>query len=179
MESPAHLTVELETARLKLRGHRIDDFESAFAMWSEPLVTRFIGGKPSTEQQTWSRMLGYVGHWRLMGFGYWAVEEKSTGTFVGEVGFANFRRGISHDLDDVPELGWAFAAPYHGRGYATEALGAAIAWGDLHFAKSRTFCLINEENLASIRLANKCGYAEFERATFNGIPTLFFDRERP
>ena len=146
-------------------------------MWSDPVITRFIGGKPSTEQQTWSRLLGYAGHWALMGFGYWVVEEKSTGRFAGELGFANFRRDIAASMRDVPELGWALASRYHGQGFATEAVRAAVAWGDVRFHSARTVCLINEDNVASLRVAQKCGYDVFERASFNDQPTLFLARE--
>ncbi len=159
-----------------LRGHRLDDFEASFAMWSDPVVTRYIGGKPSTEQQTWSRLMGYVGHWSLMGFGYWAIEEKSTGRFVGDVGFADFRRVIAASMRDVPEIGWTLGTRFHGKGYATEAVRAAVAWGDVRFGQARTVCLINAENVASIRVAHKCGYAEFERTQFNEQPTLLLAR---
>jgi len=166
----------IETDRLTLRGHRLDDFEASFAMWSDPVVTRYIGGKPSTEQQTWSRLLGYAGHWSLMGFGYWALEEKSSGEFIGELGFANFRRDIAASMRDVPELGWALASRFHGKGYASEAVRAAVAWGDARFESARTVCLIDVENLASIRVAQKCGYVVFERTVFYEQPTLFLER---
>jgi RimJ/RimL family protein N-acetyltransferase len=170
------MTPVVETARLTLRGHRLDDFEDSLAMWSDPVVTRFIGGKPSTEQQTWSRVIGYVGHWSLMGFGYWALEEKAGGSFVGELGFANFHRDIAASMKDVPELGWALASRFHGKGYATEAVRAAVAWGDVRFESARTVCLIDPDNVASVRVAQKCGYDVFERAVFNDQPTLFLAR---
>ncbi len=161
-----------------MRAHRLDDFEASFAMWSDPAVTRFIGGKPSTEQQVWSRMLNYAGHWTLLGFGYWALEEKATGAFAGELGFANFRRDIAPSMRDVPELGWTLATRFHGKGYATEAVRAAGAWGDRRFDSPRTVCLIGAENAASIRVAEKCGFTVFERTVFHGEPTLFLARER-
>jgi RimJ/RimL family protein N-acetyltransferase len=169
----------VETARLRLRAHRLDDFEASFAMWSDPAVTRYIGGKPSTEQQTWSRLMTYAGHWALLGFGYWAVEDTSTGIFAGELGFANFRRDIAPSMRDVPELGWTLASRFHGRGLATEAVRAAVAWGDARFGATRTVCLINAENAASIRVAQKCGYDVFERTIFSEQPTLFLQRAGP
>jgi RimJ/RimL family protein N-acetyltransferase len=168
---------DIETDRLRLRGHRLDDVDGAVAMWSDPAVVRFIGGKPSTPQQTWSRILGYVGHWALLGFGYWALEEKASGRFVGEVGFADFRRNIAPSMQHVPELGWALSPLVHGKGYATEAVRAAVAWSDTHFELARTVCLIDADNAASIRVAEKSGYREFECTTFNGTPTLFFERQ--
>lgn len=166
----------LESDRLKLRGHRLDDLADCVAMWSDPVVTRFIGGIPSTEQRTWLRLLAYVGHWSLMGFGYWVIEEKATGSFVGEVGFADFKRDIASSMKNVPELGWALASRFHGKGFATEAVHAVLAWGDSHFQPDRSVCLIDFENIASIRVAEKCGYREFERTLLNGVPTVFFER---
>ena len=57
-----------------------------------------------------------------------------------------------------------------------EAVRAAVAWGDVRFEPARTVCLIDPENLASIRVAQKCGYVEFERTLFNEQPTLFLAR---
>ena len=77
----------IETERLRMREHRLEDFAETAAMWGNPEVVRFVGGKPLTEEQVCRRMFSYVGHWALMGYGYWLVEEKSSGQFVGEVGF--------------------------------------------------------------------------------------------
>jgi RimJ/RimL family protein N-acetyltransferase len=167
----------IETERLTLRGHFAEDFADCFAMWSDPAVTRHIGGKPSTQSQTWIRLLSYIGHWALMGFGYWVIEETATGRFVGEVGFADFKRDIAPSMQGVPELGFALAPAFHGNGYATEAVRAVLAWGDEYFTTSRTVCLISPENVASIRVAEKGGYRIFERATFAGEPALFLERE--
>jgi RimJ/RimL family protein N-acetyltransferase len=76
----------------------------------------------------------------------------------------------------VPELGWALASRFHGKGYATEAVRAVVAWGDVRFGPTRTVCLIGAENLASIRVAQKCGYAVFEETLFQEHPTLFLAR---
>jgi RimJ/RimL family protein N-acetyltransferase len=121
--------------------------------------------------------LNYVGHWTLLGFGYWALEEKASGEFVGELGFADFKRDLDPSLSGVPEMGWVLARSVHGRGYATEAVRAALAWGDAAFGPARTFCMIDAENLASIRVAQKSGYREFKRDAFNERPTIFFERQ--
>jgi RimJ/RimL family protein N-acetyltransferase len=44
----------LETARLELRAHRLDDFAACAAMWADPIVARYIGGKPLSEEETWT-----------------------------------------------------------------------------------------------------------------------------
>lgn len=173
---PSLLVPVLETPRLTLRGHRRDDFSDCTAMWGDPAVTRFIGGRPSTAEEVWTRLLRYVGHWALLGFGYWVVVDKATGRFVGEVGFADFKREIEPPLDGAPEIGWALAPWAHGRGYATEAVRCAVAWGETRFGAQRTVCLISPENVASIRVAQKCGYSEMARTRYKGEPTLLFAR---
>ena len=167
----------LETQRLTLRGHRLEDFVHCAAMWADPQVTRYIGGKPLTEEESWTRLLRYVGHWALLGFGYWVAEENATGSFVGEIGFADYKRDLEPSLKGVPEIGWVLTSQAHGRGYATEAVRAVVAWGDAHLFSARTACIIAPENVASIRVAVKCGYREFKATSYKGRPTLMFVRE--
>jgi RimJ/RimL family protein N-acetyltransferase len=168
----------LETERLWFRGHQLRDFADCCAMWADPVVTRFIGGKPSTPQEVWFRLLRYVGHWPVLGYGFWVVSEKESDRFVGELGFADFKRdGLDQSLTgDAPELGYALASWCHGRGFATEAIGAALAWGDLHLSAGRTWCLINPDARASIRVAEKCGYREFSRTPYKCEPVVLFER---
>jgi RimJ/RimL family protein N-acetyltransferase len=170
---PVHV---LETERLLLRGHRLEDFAACADMWADPVVTRHIGGQPFSEEESWNRLLRYAGHWALLGFGYWVVEEKGTGAFIGEVGFANWKRSLEPSLEAMPEIGWVLASPSHGKGYATEAVRAAIAWGEEHFGASPTACIINPENLGSIRVAEKCGYRKLQMTTYKGQPTIVFVR---
>jgi RimJ/RimL family protein N-acetyltransferase len=84
----------LETGRLILRPHRREDFDSCAALWANPDVVRYIGGKPFTREEVWARLLRYAGHWQWLGFGFWALEEKETGAFAGELGFAEFMRDL-------------------------------------------------------------------------------------
>jgi RimJ/RimL family protein N-acetyltransferase len=147
-------------------------------MWSDPNVTRMISGTPSTESQTWLRLLAYTGHWQLRNFGYWVIEERDSGAFVGEAGFADFKRDIGPAMRDVPELGFALATRFHGKGYATEAVGAVVSWGDANLPYDRTVCLINAQNLPSLRIAEKHGYRPFDRTTFNQREVVLLDRTR-
>lgn len=164
----------LDTARLELRGHRREDFAECIALWTDPLVTRFITGRPSTEEEVWARLLRYVGHWAVLGFGYWVVREKGTGRFVGEVGLADFKRAVEPPFNGAPEAGWILAPWAHGRGFATEAVRAVLAWGSANLGLGRTVCMIDPTNLPSIAVAQKCGYREFARTTYKGESTILF-----
>lgn len=166
----------IETARLRLRRHRVEDLADCAALWADPEVVRHISGRPFTEEEVWARLLRYVGHWALLGFGYWLVEERESGAFVGELGFADFHRDIEPALDGMPELGWVLASRAHGRGYATEAARAAVAWGERHFGAARIACIIAPGNHASIRVAEKCGFRLLQLTSYKGEPTLMFVR---
>ncbi len=168
----------LETARLRLRDHRLADFDNCAAMWGDPEMVRYISGTPSTKQQSWSRMRSYLGHWAVLGYGYWAVEDKATGAYIGDIGFADFKRELAPSIQGVPELGWLIARNAQGQGYATEALRAAILWGDAEFPGPRTVCLIDPENHPSLRVAEKCGFREVTRTTYDDKPTVLFERIR-
>jgi RimJ/RimL family protein N-acetyltransferase len=168
----------LETPRLTLRPHRREDLGPSAAMWADPRITRYIGGKPFSRQDCWFKILRYLGHWALMGYGYWAVEEKASARFVGELGFADFQRPLDPPPDGIPEIGWALVPDAHGQGYATEALRCILSWGDAHLAAPRTFCLISPANLPSLRLAEKLGYRKIREITLAGDAVSLFDRAR-
>ncbi len=166
----------VETDRLRLRGHRIGDFSDCATMWADPAVTRYIGGRPFAEEEVWSRVLRYVGHWLWLGFGYWALEEKATGRYIGDVGFADYKREIQPSIEGLPELGWVLASGVHGKGYATEAVRAAITWGEAHFGPGQTVCVIHPDNQPSLRVAEKCGFQESVRTTYKDQPAILLAR---
>jgi RimJ/RimL family protein N-acetyltransferase len=64
----------------------------------------------------------------------------------------------------------------HGRGYATEATRAALAWIDARLGNPRMFCIVSPENVASIRVAEKCGFRRWTETTYKDEPTLIFLR---
>jgi len=169
----------LTTTRLTLGPHGLGDYEDSVALWAEPEVFRFIGGAPSSPQDTWARQLRYAGLWPLVGYGYWRVRETATGRFVGEVGFAEFRREITPSLVGTPEAGWVLAPWAHGRGFAREATEAIFTWADDVLPAPRTVCMIAPENGPSLALAGKLGFTVFAETLYRGEPTVLLERRRP
>jgi RimJ/RimL family protein N-acetyltransferase len=163
-----------QSPRLAFAQPTADDLDDSATMWADPEVTRYIGGRAIPHEEAWTRLLRNVGHWALLGYGYWVVRDRA-GRFVGEVGFADFHRELAPALD-APEAGWVLARWAHGQGFATEALRAALAWADPRFA--RTQCVIDPPNAASIRVAEKCGYALRARGSYRGTAVLVMERTR-
>ena len=64
----------------------------------------------------------------------------------------------------------------HGKGYATEAITAALQWLDGSAHRGRSVCIIATENAASIRVATKAGYREWTRGTYNDHALVCLER---
>lgn len=172
-------SVTLETPRLRLRPHRLDDFEAYAAMWAEPQVVRFIGGRPMPREAAWIRFLRQVGLWRFLGFGFFALEDRESGAFVGEVGFHDLRRTIVPSNEGTMEAGWALVPAMHGRGLAEEAMRAAIAWADHVHPAPRMTCIIQVGHAASLRVAAKLDFAPYAETTYHGDLVTMLERSRP
>lgn len=149
----------IETGRLVLRALTMADWEPYAAMWADPRVTTFIGGEPRPRPLAWAKFGQAVAMDGLLGYGKWAVVDAAGGAFFGICGFADYQRGIA-ELDGCPECGWAFVAECWGRGIASEAVGAAVGWAD-RAGIAETRCMIDRANIASARVAERCGYAAF------------------
>jgi|SRR6476661_2992129 len=173
---PLHPVPVLETERLRLRGYYLADFDAHLAMCQEPDFYRYLSPGPMPPEDVWAKFLRTIGHWTLLGYGFWAVEEKASGRYVGSIGFADFKRGLDARMDGVPEIGWVLAPAAHGKGYASEAVRAALAWGDAHFGGARTVCIIDPDNQASLGVAAKFGYYEFARSTYKDNPIVLLER---
>ncbi|MFL6857831.1 MAG: GNAT family N-acetyltransferase [Allosphingosinicella sp.] len=168
----------LETARLRLRAFRDADIEPWAAAMAGAEVTRYLGGQPFTREETWRRILASTGAWAVLGYGYWAIERKAEGDLIGQAGFADFKRAMTPSIEGLPEMGWVFSPHVHGQGYASEAVGAALAWADEALNAPHIPAIIDPDNAPSIRLAERHGFAEREPATYRDAPILLFHRRR-
>jgi RimJ/RimL family protein N-acetyltransferase len=166
----------VETARLRLRGLRETDLDAHAALLGDPENMRFLGGHIVPREDAWRKLLSGFGMWPILGFGYWTVEDKADGTYLGQVGFADFKRGVTPSVEGLPEMGWMLSPRAQGRGIATEAALGALAWADEARGRREIVAIIDEANLASIRVAEKAGFSSHEPAIYKGDPILIFRR---
>lgn len=167
----------LETIRLILRPHRVEDYANCRTLWADADVVRHIGGMPQDSQAVWFRILRYAGMWSLLGHGMWVIEERDSGAFLGEAGLLSAERGIA-ELEGVPEAGWVLGPQAWGRGIATEAMQAILDWADAHVAAPSLRCIIDPDNAASIHVAEKLGFQALVDTDYGGKPTRVFDRPK-
>ena len=149
--------LSLDTPRLRLRQLAEADLDDYAALCADAEVMRYVGDRGAlSREDAWRQLALLVGHWVLRGYGMWAVEELDSGAFVGRVGL-HYPEGWPE-----PEVGWALARRYWGRGYAFEAATAALHIAFASLGWSRAVSLIAPRNLRSIRLAERLG-ERFER----------------
>ncbi|MEM6678558.1 MAG: GNAT family N-acetyltransferase [Pseudomonadota bacterium] len=144
----------LETERLILRAPAERDFGPWLDFNASPR-TRFVGGHVP-RNTVWRGLAAYLGHWALRGYGMWAVDERATGLFCGNIG-PWFPEGWPE-----PEIGWTVMEAAEGRGIAREAAQAARTWAYETLGWTTAISLIDPENTRSIALATRLG-AQHER----------------
>ena len=145
-------------------------------MFQDEGLFRYIGAPRFSREDAWNRLLRYAGHWSLLSFGLFAVFDKGTGDFLGEVGFADFHRGLGPGFDDAPEAAWIMTACAQGRGMAHEAVAAAHAWLDNARGCGRTVCIIHPDNAPSIKLAHRLDYAAYAEGRYRELPCTMYER---
>jgi len=167
------MTIQLETERLLLRQWRLDDFDTYEKMCADEEIMRYIGGKAFSRIEAWRHMAYLVGHWELLGYGHFAVEEKASGRFIGRIGFLNPGGWPAF------EIGWTLAREAWGKGFAIEGARRALDFAFKELDKPHVISLIHPENKASIRVAERLGEKVEGKTEVLGIPVLIYGIDRP
>ncbi|MFE0421526.1 GNAT family N-acetyltransferase [Streptomyces sp. NPDC058953] len=150
------MPVFLETERLALRPFTTADTDHLLALDNDPGVMRFInGGRPVSRETVVGSVLPRLlqDHPGLGTRGYWAAEEKATGTFLGWFEF----RPLAEDDASVVELGYRLNRAAWGKGYATEGSLALIDKGFTDLGIERVTANTMAVNTRSRRVMEKAG----------------------
>ena len=162
----------LETERLRFRRWSLSDFPTYEQWCSRIEIMRYLGGKTFDRIQAWRHMAYQVGHWEMLGYGYYVCEEKATGALVGRVGFTN------HPGWPAFELGWTIVPEYQGRGYATEAARMLLQYAFDELKQDRVTSLIHPDNAPSIKVAKKLGQEVQGKTEVLTMPVLIYGTYR-
>ena len=145
----------IETNRLLLRLWNEGDFDKFAEYYADENTAKYVGGQKNIDE-AWRHFALQFGHWHLKGFGYWAVDEKSTGNFIGCVGLWQ-----SAGWPEL-ELGYWLLNEYQGKGYAYEAALKCKEYARDVLNASSLVSYIDPSNSPSIKLAEKMG-AKYEK----------------
>jgi RimJ/RimL family protein N-acetyltransferase len=165
----------LTTERLSLIPHRLEHFDAYAEFWSRDPGHFLRSLAPMHPADAWTRLLRHFGQWTAFGWGPFLCFD-SAGTLVAEAGYAEFRRGVGPHFDGVPEGMWKVDLAAQGKGYATEVMAAITAWFDAAQSAPRTVCMIEPGNDASIRVATRLGFREFDSADYRGSRVTLYER---
>jgi RimJ/RimL family protein N-acetyltransferase len=165
----------LRTPRLMLRIPEASDAQPLLEIHEHPDSIKFVTGGPARRGiiGAWSSVATMVGHWQLRGYGQWTVIEQATGEVIGRVGLWN-----PEGWPGV-ELGWIIRHSRWGNGFATEAARTALDWAWANTVADHIISLIQPENTASIRVAEKIGERLERREVINAEEVCIYGVRRP
>jgi len=131
------MSTRLETARLVIRTFEPGDGEAWLAMFADPEVRSFLPGPAPTVETFQSAIEGRHAMEREGGYAMWAVDEKETGTFVGQCGLRPVDSLQPQSRAPEPaaegsrrefDLAYHFTHACWNKGYATEAAITVLAY---------------------------------------------------
>lgn len=152
------MILETETERLRMRQWKSSDFEPFAQYFTLEDQARFIGGA-CARPDAWRRMATIIGHWTIRGFGFYAVDEKETGHFVGCIGL-----WMPEGWPEL-EVGYWLMPEAQGKGYATEAVRHVRLLAKQHLGANEIVSYIHPQNIASQMVAERVG--AFHEETIN------------
>jgi RimJ/RimL family protein N-acetyltransferase len=168
----------LLTERLVLEPPEARHVADMRQITADPATYRYLGGLQSAADH-FTRVARNAGSWQLYGYGSFAVQLRSTGEPVGNVGVFHSWRGLGPDVDDMPEAGWILAQKFVGQGLAREAVAAALDWFDEAHGVRPIFCMIDPANAPSLALAARFGFAPLRDAMLGDAPVRVLLRPGP
>lgn len=162
-----------ETKRLLVRHFQEDDLDVFAELCADPVVMRYVEDGETLPRDT-------VAHWidvcrtkyASRGYGTSAVFEKATGTFIGYCGVV---RAPGNDFD---ELIYVFHRRVWGQGYATEVGAAMLQYVFERAPLERIYATVHPDNLASVRVLTKLGFAFYRLEDDSGTPVAFYSVSR-
>lgn len=161
---------ELETARLRLRPCRLEDFESVYGLWTDEHVRRFLfDGRIVSPGEARAFVEASLSNFERRGYGLWLVYARGGESLVGFAGLLGAEEG------EAPNLIYGFRPDCCGRGYATEAARAVLDYAAQGLRLNLIKADVDEPNAASVRVLEKLGMRRTGRAVVEGRPLLYYE----
>jgi ribosomal-protein-alanine N-acetyltransferase len=166
----------LETKRLLLRHLEMRDLDNLFILYKDPEIRRYFPEGTLTYDETKEELEWFLdGHPKHPELGLWATIYKDTGQFIGRCGLLPWMIDGRFEV----EVAYLIAKTHWGQGLGTEAAQAILDYGFKKLGLTRLICLIDHDNTASIRVAEKIGMTFEKEGRDEKGPFLLYTRNRP
>ena len=158
----------LETERLLMRRLVASDLDDLYALYRDPEIRRYFPEGTLTLDETREELAWFLnGHPDHPELGLWATIHKPTGTFIGRCGLLPW----TIDGVDEVEIAYLIAKPWQRQGLGAEAARALVRYGFETLGLNRLIALVDPENEASIRTAERAGLPFDRETTIEGSKT--------
>jgi ribosomal-protein-alanine N-acetyltransferase len=158
-----------ETERLILREMLTTDIDGYFQLDSNPEVHRYLGSEPLQNKQQAEGAIQFIRQQYIdNGIGRWAVIDKKTNDFIGWAGLKLIKEPINNHVNFY-DLGYRLIQKYWGRGIATEAAIASLAYAFNTLHTRDVYAHAHHENAGSNKVLTKVGLNFIESFIHHGI----------
>ena len=158
------------TERLRMRPFVPEDVEPLHAIWADPAVGPWVGGTHTDIAESIEELGEHLRHQELHGYGFWAVEDRTSGALIGEVGLMRFE-GRGPEV----EIGWCMDREWWGLGLATEAATAWVTVGAARLGLDRIIAVVLPENTRSRAVCRALGMREAGRRHAYGADHVLYE----
>lgn len=164
----------LNTAHLTLRAMLPTDTAALYRIYqTEGLLQYFPNPSPPSLEKVERFVAIQQTHWEKHGYGNWGILLKGKQELIGWAGLQFLPE------TNETEVGYLLDKTFWGQGYATEAARASLDFGFAHFDFAEIIALVHPDNLASLRVAAKCGMTVVERKVYWGLELVRHVLKRP
>jgi ribosomal-protein-alanine N-acetyltransferase len=163
----------IETTRLRMRQMTNDDLPGLLSVFGDVEVMRFYPA-PFDQQRMQEWLDWNQRSYTNFGYGLWCLLLRATGEVIGDCGLVN--QGVD-GVEEI-EIGYHVRRDLWGRGLATEAASACRDYGFDVLGRQRLVSLIDPQNVASRRVAEKVGMRLRREALWKNKPTCIYAVER-
>lgn len=156
--------MKIETDRLLLRKHGIEDFDRFWGMITDPVAKRFTGGVTKLAYEQRFKLFSENCHEPFSkDYVEFAVVEKSSMQYVGYCGYR-----ASEELDGY-ELFYGYCRDSWGKGYGFEAAASAVRFFFEKMGIDRLVAASDKENIATVRILDRLGFKPVGQLTIDGL----------
>lgn len=167
------MKLDLQSERLSYSPLTLKDVDISIDLWTNKDVVKYID-EPATEAEIHEEMPDAVKRGASGGIGVWCVADRETGEKLGssyllpmptEQDYVDYSLIVMGQMPDADiELGYFLVPEAWGQGYATEICRRMLEFAFAEDSFDELVASVNNENLASKRVLEKCGFANRGRA---------------